>query len=150
MSACTQINIKEGMPPADEALRLLENGLKQLRSNGFECVVIIHGYGSSGKGGTICSRSRHWLKEQEQKHRIRSVIYGEEFTLFNKHKLINGEIEYEGILGGKTGFVNESGYCIASFGESDGGTNYVCVTYRGAGLWPSVYDQINLYTIYAK
>ena len=30
MSACTQINIKEGMPPADEALRLLENGLKRL------------------------------------------------------------------------------------------------------------------------
>ena len=32
----------------------------------------------------------------------------EEFTLFNKHKLINGEIEYEGILGGKTGFVEMS------------------------------------------
>lgn len=84
MSACTQINIKEGMPPADEALRLLENGLKRLRNNGFECVVIIHGYGSSGRGGTICSRSRHWLKEQEQKHRIQSVIYGEDFTLFNR------------------------------------------------------------------
>ena len=32
----------------------------------------------------------------------------EEFTLFNKHKLINGEIEYEGILGGKTGYVEMS------------------------------------------
>lgn len=54
------------------------------------------------------------------------------------------------ILGGKTGFVNESGYCIASFGNSDSGTEYVCVTFKGAGLWPTVYDQINLYTRYAK
>jgi len=54
------------------------------------------------------------------------------------------------ILGGKTGFVNESGYCIASFGKSDAGTQYVCVTLKGKGLWPTVYDQIKLYTTYAK
>ena len=54
------------------------------------------------------------------------------------------------ILGGKTGFVNESGYCIASFGKSETGTEYACVTFKGAGLWPTVYDQINLYSYYAK
>lgn len=69
-------------------------------------------------------------------------------TLFSY--MYGTEPEGSDILGGKTGFVNESGYCIASFGQSDGGTNYVCVTFRGAGLWPTVYDQINLYTRYAK
>ena len=69
-------------------------------------------------------------------------------TLFSH--MYGTEPEGSDILGGKTGFVSESGYCIASFGKSDGGTNYVCVTLKGAGLWPTVYDQINLYTKYAK
>ena len=41
----------------------------------------------------------------------------EEFTLFNKHKLINGEIEYEGILGGKTGFVEMSRQTLVTCAE---------------------------------
>ena len=54
------------------------------------------------------------------------------------------------ILGGKTGFVNESGYCIASFGRSDSGNEYICVTLNGEGRWPTFYDQIDLYSVYAK
>lgn len=54
------------------------------------------------------------------------------------------------ILGGKTGFVNESGYCIASFGENDNGESFICITLQGESRWPAVYDQINLYTMYAK
>ena len=69
-------------------------------------------------------------------------------TLFSY--MYGTEPEGSDILGGKTGFVSESGYCIASFGQSDGGTDYVCVTFKGAGLWPTVYDQINLYSEYAK
>lgn len=69
-------------------------------------------------------------------------------TLFSY--MYGTEPEGSDILGGKTGFVNESGYCIASFGKSDAGTEYVCVTLKGLSLWPTVYDQINLYTQYAK
>lgn len=69
-------------------------------------------------------------------------------TLFSY--MYGTEPEGSDILGGKTGFVNESGYCIASFGKSDGGTEYICVTLKGLSLWPTVYDQINLYTRYAK
>lgn len=54
------------------------------------------------------------------------------------------------ILGGKTGFVSESGYCIASFGKSDSGAEYVCITLKGVSLWPTIYDQIDLYSRYAK
>ncbi len=53
------------------------------------------------------------------------------------------------ILGGKTGFVSESGYCIASFGKGDDGCEYVCVTLSGVSLWPTAYDQIDLYSLYA-
>ena len=69
-------------------------------------------------------------------------------TLFSH--MYGTEPEGADILGGKTGFVNESGYCIASFGKSDLGTEYVCVTLKGQSLWPTIYDQINLYTQYAK
>ncbi|MBQ6885573.1 MAG: D-alanyl-D-alanine carboxypeptidase [Clostridia bacterium] len=69
-------------------------------------------------------------------------------TLFSY--MYGTEPEGSDILGGKTGFVNESGYCIASFGQSDAGTEYVCVTLKGQGLRPTVFDQINLYTKYAK
>lgn len=69
-------------------------------------------------------------------------------TLFSY--MYGTEPEGSDILGGKTGFVSESGYCIASFGKSDNGTEYVCVTLKGVSLWPTVYDQIKLYTQYAK
>ena len=69
-------------------------------------------------------------------------------TLFSH--MYGTEPEGADILGGKTGFVNESGYCIASFGKSDGGTEYICVTLGGSGLWPTVYDQFHLYEQYAK
>ncbi len=69
-------------------------------------------------------------------------------TLFSY--MYGTEPEGSDILGGKTGYVTESGYCIASFGKSDNGTEYVCVTLNGQSLWPTVYDQINLYTTYAK
>lgn len=69
-------------------------------------------------------------------------------TLFSY--MYGTEPEGADILGGKTGFVNESGYCIASFGKSDSGTEYVCVTLKGVSLWPTVYDQIDLYSRYAN
>lgn len=69
-------------------------------------------------------------------------------TLFSY--MYGTEPEGSDILGGKTGFVSESGYCIASFGKSDTGTEYVCVTLKGVSLWPTVFDQIKLYTQYAK
>lgn len=69
-------------------------------------------------------------------------------TLFSY--MYGTEPEGSDILGGKTGFVNESGYCIASFGKSDAGNEYVCVTFKGSGLWPTVYDQFHLYSRYAK
>lgn len=70
-------------------------------------------------------------------------------TLFKR--MYGTEPEGSDIIGGKTGFVNESGYCIASFGKSESAdTEYVCVTFKGTSVWPAVFDQIHLYTRYAK
>lgn len=72
-----------------------------------------------------------------------------ESTLFNS--MYGTEPGSATIDGGKTGYVNESGFCIASFGHAnESGKEYLCVTLGATGKWPSVNDQIKLYAQYAK
>jgi len=79
----TEINIKENMPQVAEALRYLQNAIVTLKREKYECVLIIHGYGSTGKGGAICIKARQWLKAQEKNGKVRTVIFGEDFEMFN-------------------------------------------------------------------
>ena len=83
MSAYTEINIKEGMPFAADALNYLKSSMKRCRRNRFGCVLIIHGYGSTGKGGVIHDKARQWLKAQERNGKMKAVIYGEDFSIYN-------------------------------------------------------------------
>ncbi|WAA12505.1 D-alanyl-D-alanine carboxypeptidase family protein [Fervidibacillus halotolerans] len=45
---------------------------------------------------------------------------GWETTLLTHHRLLKGEFPYEGITGGKNGFVNESGYTLVTTAKRDG------------------------------
>lgn len=55
------------------------------------------------------------------------------------------------ILGGKTGFVNESGYCIASYGKNNkNGNEYIVVTFNNSARMPAIFGQIDLYKEFAK
>ena len=70
-------------------------------------------------------------------------------TLFSY--LYGDEPETAEILGGKTGFVNEAGYCIASFGKStETDEEYIVVTMSNSSKWPAFYGQIDLYKQFAK
>lgn len=70
-------------------------------------------------------------------------------TLFNN--MYGTEPETATIIGGKTGFVNESGYCIASFGNNNTtGNEYIAVTLKNSSRWPAFHGQINLYARFAK
>ena len=83
MKKFAELNIKSGMPLADDAMRYLQDSLDRLRRERCGCVLIVHGYGSTGKGGAICTRARSWLRAQEKAGRVKRVIPGEEFQLFN-------------------------------------------------------------------
>ena len=83
MSAYTELNIKEGMPIVCEAMEHLKTSLDRCRRNKYKCVLIIHGYGSTGKGGAIHDQARQWLKAQERNGKVKSVIFGEDFSIFN-------------------------------------------------------------------
>lgn len=70
-------------------------------------------------------------------------------TLFSH--MYGTEPETATILGGKTGFVNESGYCIASYGtNNENGNEYLVVTLGNSSRWPAFYGQIDLYKEFAK
>lgn len=61
------------------------------------------------------------------------------------------EPETATILGGKTGFVNESGYCIASYGaNNENGNQYIVVTFGNSARMPAFFGQIDLYKEFAK
>lgn len=61
------------------------------------------------------------------------------------------EPETATILGGKTGYVNESGYCIASYGTNNTtGNEYIVVTLKNSSRWPAFHGQIDLYKQFAK
>lgn len=83
MSAYTEINIKEGMPFVTDAMTRLSSSLEQARKRKIGCALIIHGYGSTGKGGAIRDKARQWLKAQERNGKIKTVVFGEDFTIFN-------------------------------------------------------------------
>ncbi len=53
----------------------------------------------------------------------------DDFIKKNKHQLVTGEIEYEGILGGKTGFTSDSRQTLVTCAERNG-MKLVCVILR--------------------
>lgn len=53
------------------------------------------------------------------------------------------------VIGAKTGYVNESGNCAASYFTSKDGKNYICVTGKSASSWKCIYDHVAVYNIYA-
>ena len=83
MTTYIELNIKEGMPLVCDAMNYLKSSLERLRRNKYKCVLIIHGYGSTGKGGAIRDQARQWLKAQERNGKIKTVIFGEDFSIFN-------------------------------------------------------------------
>ncbi len=45
---------------------------------------IIHGYGSTGKGGKIRTEARRYLADQKRRGLIRDFICGEDFSIFDE------------------------------------------------------------------
>lgn len=69
-------------------------------------------------------------------------------TLFSR--MYGTEPEVATITAGKTGFTNEAGNCIVSYGVSQTGNEYIFVTAKAAGAWPSVFDHINTYKTFTQ
>ena len=73
------INLERGRPIAEMALKRMQLELEQARQGGVKVVSLIHGYGSSGKGGKIRVECRKSLDYMLQNGLLRKVIPGEHF-----------------------------------------------------------------------
>ena len=54
------------------------------------------------------------------------------------------------VIAAKTGFVNQSGSCAASYFVSESGVPYVCVTGSATSSWKAIYDHVYIYKTYAN
>lgn len=100
MKRLKEINLEYGMPTVDDALVALKSSINNAKSGNVGCLYIIHGYGSSGKGGAIRVKSRQWLNAQVRNGKVKAVINGEDFTIFNDkaRELKNKYSELEQLL----------------------------------------------------
>ena len=73
------VNIERGRPLVETALRQMENELRRAKSARVRVVTLIHGYGSSGKGGRIRTECRKVLDHLLQQNQVNQVIAGEDF-----------------------------------------------------------------------
>lgn len=54
------------------------------------------------------------------------------------------------VIGAKTGFVNQSGFCSASYYEANDGKRYICVTGNANNSWRAIYDHVGVYRSFTK
>src|SRR5208283_1689269 len=87
MSATRTFNVEAGLPTLDDARRLVIAQIKQAKRDGARVLKVIHGYGSSGKGGTLCFGLRKSFGLRKKEGVIKDFIAGEDFSIFNETTL---------------------------------------------------------------
>ena len=83
MTVIQTINVEASLPGLDEARRLVIEEIRKARREGVRVLKIIHGYGSTGKGGKLCHGLRKSFGLRRQEGVIRDFIPGEDFSIFN-------------------------------------------------------------------
>jgi Smr domain len=84
MPAFKIINIEAGFPTIDEARQQLLAELRQAKQSGVVAVKIIHGYGSSGKGGALRGALRTSLLRRKKEGLVSRVVFGEKWSIFEE------------------------------------------------------------------
>src|ERR1035437_1189654 len=82
-----EIDIEYGMPTVDVAMPLLSARLRSMKKSGVKAVKIIHGYGSTGKGGRLRKATLTLLDEAKQSGLIREFVIGEQWSKFEVRTL---------------------------------------------------------------
>lgn len=80
----TVVNLESGMPTVEQARIKLEQALRTAKARRQTALKIIHGYGSSGKGGAIRRNVREILTRKRNAGQIRGFVAGEDFSPFDE------------------------------------------------------------------
>lgn len=74
------VNLETGRPVVELALNRMDKIIKDAAKTDVNVLTLIHGYGSSGKGGVIRLECRKMLDYMKSNGLIRDYIGGEEFN----------------------------------------------------------------------
>ena len=75
--AMKKVNIKDDMPTSETALNRLQKEISSARNSGYKAIKVVHGYGSSGRGGVIKNEVHRFLDRCDS---VSDWIPGEEFS----------------------------------------------------------------------
>lgn len=78
-----RINLEEGMPTVEQARMKLKQALRTAKARRYSAMKIIHGYGSTGKGGAIKADVQRVLAVQKRIGSIKSFVPGGDFSPFD-------------------------------------------------------------------
>lgn len=74
------VNIEKGMPVVEDALRHLAMAVAEAKQRKIQVLLVIHGYGSSGRGGKIRRECRKNLDYMVSRGELNSYLPGEDFS----------------------------------------------------------------------
>ena len=78
------IDLENGMPKVEEARLRMQHELHVAREQGYAAVKLIHGYGSSGVGGSLRIELQKELQRLAGSGDIRSFTSGEDWRISNE------------------------------------------------------------------
>lgn len=81
---CRIVNLESGMPTVEVARNRLINEIQTAKMRGDKALKVIHGYGSSGKGGAIKVDIQKFLSQKLRSGGIRGYVKGEDFSPFSE------------------------------------------------------------------
>lgn len=87
MATIRIINVEADLPTLDDARRRVQEEIRRAKRERIAVLKIIHGYGSSGKGGALNVGLRKSFKLRKKEGVIRDFIAGEDFSIFNQPTL---------------------------------------------------------------
>lgn len=78
-----EVNIKEGMPYVQEAIARFNIYFKDALRMRLPVLKVVHGYGSSGKGGRIRRELHKHLENLKNSGQVKLFVPGERWDIFD-------------------------------------------------------------------
>lgn len=78
--AVRTIKLEAGLPSLEEARRRLLAEMDAARRSGIRVLKVVHGYGSTGAGGVLCTGIRRSLRLRIKEGKALRMVPGERFS----------------------------------------------------------------------
>lgn len=79
------INLEDDLPTVEQAMHRLALEIQLAKRQNIRLMKIIHGFGSSGRGGKIRPATRAHLETLQKKKQITCYICGEKLSIFDSN-----------------------------------------------------------------